>query len=95
MLHDRLGHFYADNIYRATRTRYEVGNAAIALYPAYGGSDDYAKSVGVEAAFTIELPGGGRYGFDMPPERLQSVLEETWIGFSHMFAYASGYSWKN
>lgn len=90
-----MGHIYADNILRATGTRYEVGNSAIALYPASGGSDDYAISVGVETAFTIELPGGGRYGFDMPADRLNSVLEETWIGFSHIFAYAGGRNWSN
>lgn len=90
-----IGHIFADNIYRATRTRYTVGNAAIALYPAYGASDDYAAFVDVETAFTIELPGGGQYGFDLPAERIQSVMEETWIGFSNVFQFAGLTSWSN
>lgn len=95
MLHDRIGHIYADSILRATGTRYEVGNSAIALYPAYGGSDDYAISVGIETAFTFELTGGGRNGFDLPADRLQSVLEETWLGFTHVFAFAGGNRWSD
>lgn len=68
-------------------TRYTVGNGAIELYPAYGASDDYAAFAGAELAATIELPGGGTYGFDLPAERIASVVQETWIGFEELFRF--------
>lgn len=92
-LHESLGHAYADAIFNATGTNYTVGNAAIELYPAYGGSDDYAYFLGVEASFTIELTGGGRYGFDLPANRLQAAVDETWLGFKNMLQYAASNAW--
>lgn len=70
-----------------------MGNAAIELYPAYGGSDDYAYFFGVEASFTIELTGGGRNGFDLPANRLQAAVDETWLGFRNMMLHAAGHEW--
>lgn len=78
--HDELGHDFANAIQNATGTTYTVGNSAILLYPAAGGSDDYAASIGVPLAYTLELPGGGDYGFDLPANRIQAVVAETMNG---------------
>ena len=87
--HDELGHIFANAVRNATGTEYDVGNSAILLYYVPGGSDDYAASEGVVAAFTIELPGGGSRGFDLPVERLLPVVQETWQGFSRMVDFVS------
>jgi hypothetical protein len=47
---------------------------------AAGGSDDWVKGVGgVELAYTLELPGGGRYGFDLPANEISVVGQETFL----------------
>lgn len=68
-------------------TRYTVGNGAIELYPAYGASDDYGAFAGADLSATIELPGGGSYGFDLPADRIAAVVHETWIGFEALFEH--------
>jgi len=68
-------------------TSYLVGNGAIALYPAFGASDDYAAAQGVDISVTIELPGGGTYGFDLPAERIIPVVEETMVGLEALFEF--------
>ncbi|KAJ8932657.1 hypothetical protein NQ314_014534 [Rhamnusium bicolor] len=68
-------------------TNYTVGNSAELLYTSAGCSDDYAKSVGIELSYTIELPGGGTSGFDLPPEDILSTVEETWEGFKAYHQY--------
>jgi len=84
---DRAGRAFADAVYAVNGTRYTVGNGAFALYPAYGASDDYAASQGATISTTIELPGGGQYGFDLPPERISSVVQETWEGLEELFHF--------
>lgn len=93
-LHERIGRMFADSIHAATGTNYTVVNSAIGLYPASGGSDDYAAFVGVQTAFTLELTGGGRYGFDLPAYRLERAMEEFWLGFERMLAYAGEHDWE-
>lgn len=62
-------------------TRYEIGSSTNVLYSAAGGSDDYLKGVvGVQLSYTIELPGGGSGGFNLPPSRIDPVVRETWLG---------------
>ncbi|KAG4072008.1 hypothetical protein HA402_010945 [Bradysia odoriphaga] len=91
--HDVAGNRFADAIFAVNGTRYTVGNGAIELYPAFGASDDYAAEQGVDISTTIELPGGGNYGFDLPAERIYSVVEETWEGMLELFAFiAENYS---
>ena len=87
--HETLGNLFANEIRASTGTVYSVGNSAILLYTAPGGSDDYAASEGSEAAYTIELPGGGNQGFDLPVNRLLPVVQETWIGLRRMFQYVA------
>lgn len=92
-LHDEIGRIFADTVLEATSTNYTVGNAAIVLYPAFGASDDYSAAIGVPTSFTWELPGGGRYGFDLPADRLLAVATETWTGFQAVFRFVAGHDW--
>jgi len=66
----------------AGSTKYLVGNSGAALnYLASGASDDYAYGVGgIKYAYTLELPGGGSAGFDLPPSRIAQVVKESWAG---------------
>lgn len=62
-------------------TEYTIGNSAEVLYPAAGCSDDWAMGgAGINMVYVFELPGGGPHGFDLPPERILPVCEETWEG---------------
>lgn len=68
-----------DAIYNVNGTWYTVGMSSEILYYAAGCSSDWVKGVaGVDLAFVYELPGGGNFGFDLPPSRIQEVLDETW-----------------
>lgn len=76
--HDEIGHLFAKAIYDTSKANYTVGNAAILLYPAFGASDDYAASIGIEYSFTVEMSKG--YGFVLPPNKILSVANETLAG---------------
>jgi len=57
--------------------KYSVGTAAKMLYPAAGGSDDWAKGgAGIKYSYTIELPDTGRHGFLLPSNKAEDVGEE-------------------
>lgn len=57
---------------------YKVGTAAKLLYPAAGGSDDWAKgTIGIKYVYTIELRDGGRYGFVLPASYISYTAKET------------------
>ncbi|XP_044731558.1 carboxypeptidase B-like [Chrysoperla carnea] len=59
--------------------KYTVGSSTNVLYAAAGGSDDWFKGVaGVNLSYTIELPGGGLSGFDLPPSRIEEVVQDTY-----------------
>lgn len=70
-------------------TPYTVGNAAIELYTGYGFSDDYTAFRGIDISTTVELPGGGGAGFDLPASRIESVVYETWMGLEEMLRYVA------
>ncbi|XP_018306895.1 carboxypeptidase B [Mycetomoellerius zeteki] len=58
-------------------TKYIVGNSAITLYPAAGGSDDWAKALlKIKYAYTIELRDTGKYGFLLPPQYIIPTAKE-------------------
>lgn len=78
---DSLGRKVNDAIRAVDGTRYTVGSSTNVLYAAAGGSDDWAKGVaGVQLSYTIELPGGGMGGFDLPPSEILDVCVETFEG---------------
>lgn len=65
--------------------RYLLGNSAEVLYKSCGSSDDFAVVVGkIDFGYTLELPGGGDEGFDIEPERIREVVEETVPGLKEM-----------
>lgn len=65
---------------RAVRgTRYTVGSTPTIVYA--GDSDDWAKGVSkIQLSYTIELPGGGHRGFDLPASSILEVANETFEG---------------
>ena len=64
---------------------------------AAGGSDDWVKGVGhVDLSYTLELPGGGNYGFDLPRSEIKHVVRETFEGIKVYGKYIDLiYSQKN
>uniref|UniRef100_A0A182QI89 Peptidase M14 domain-containing protein n=1 Tax=Anopheles farauti TaxID=69004 RepID=A0A182QI89_9DIPT len=75
----RLGEQARDALVAAGGPEYEVGNSSDVLYTASGASDDYAYSLGVPYAYTIELSGGGKEGFDLPASDLARVTSQTFV----------------
>lgn len=79
---DNLAKRATEAIRSVSGTEYTVGGSSLALYPAAGASDDWAMGVAkIPIVYTIELPGGGSYGFDLPPSEIQAVVVETFEGF--------------
>lgn len=75
---DKLGNEMNDAIEAVRGTSYTVGSSGGVLYAAAGASDDWNKGVaGVKYSYTIELPGGGWQGFDLPPCEIEGVVTET------------------
>lgn len=69
----RLGRVGADAMGRG----YTVGSAAKVLYPAAGGSDDWALGgAGIPYSYTIELPDTGTHGFLLPAGHISQVAPE-------------------
>ncbi|XP_046451315.1 carboxypeptidase B-like isoform X2 [Daphnia pulex] len=58
------------------RYKYTVGNSADLLYPAAGGSDDWAKSIGIKYSYTVELADTGNHGFVLPASFIRPVCED-------------------
>lgn len=58
---------------------YRTGPSGSLLYPAAGGSDDYAKSIGIKYAYTIELRDTGRDGFSLSSESIKPAASEALI----------------
>merc|ERR1712173_76478 len=82
--YDRVDHDEEDELNRmgqiAARAMsgwYRVGSAAKVLYPAAGGSDDWAKGgAGIKYSYTIELPDTGKYGFILPSSQIMKVAPD-------------------
>lgn len=67
-------------------TIYDSGTSSAAA----GCSDDWMKGVaGSNLSYTIELPGGGSQGFDLPPSRIAPVVKETFEGIRAYQAYVA------
>lgn len=82
---DEVARSGGDAIYDATGTKYSVGSSTNVLYIAAGASDDYAFHVGFNISVTMELPGGGLFGFNPPVTSIDGFVKETWIGIRAMF----------
>ncbi|XP_057375289.1 carboxypeptidase B-like [Daphnia carinata] len=59
-----------------SKYRYSVGNSAALYYPAAGGSDDWAKSIGIKYSYTFELSDTGAYGFLLPASNILPVCQD-------------------
>ncbi|XP_017851851.1 carboxypeptidase A4 [Drosophila busckii] len=69
---DRVARQAGSIITKSSGVKYTVGSAATTLYPAAGGSDDWAKGIaGIKYAYTIEMGDTGRYGFVLPAQFIQ------------------------
>ncbi|XP_063698203.1 carboxypeptidase B1-like [Culicoides brevitarsis] len=75
----------ADAIRKYSGAKYKIGSSRNVLYAASGLSQDYAYEVmKIPVAITMELPGGGRQGFDPPPSSIDHTVKETWEGIKSM-----------
>lgn len=87
---DDLGQNINAAISAVNGTTYTVGGSTQVLYAAAGASDDWAMGgAGIDIVYTIELPGGGTYGFDLPAERIKDVAVETFEGFKVIADYVA------
>lgn len=85
---DRVGKDAAAAIKRISGQDYTVGPAGSSLYPAAGGSDDWAKgTMKLKYSYTVELRDTGRYGFMLPADQIISSGREM-LGFVRVLASA-------
>ncbi|XP_029384882.1 carboxypeptidase B [Echeneis naucrates] len=68
-------------------TRYTSGPGAATIYPAAGGSDDWAYDLGVKYSYTFELRDTGRYGFLLPESQIKPTCEETMLAVKYIADY--------
>ncbi|XP_042521619.1 carboxypeptidase B [Dipodomys spectabilis] len=68
-------------------TKYTYGPGATTIYPAAGGSDDWAYDEGIKYSFTFELRDTGRYGFALPESQIRPTCEETMLAVKYIANY--------
>uniref|UniRef100_A0A3Q2ECV0 Carboxypeptidase B n=1 Tax=Cyprinodon variegatus TaxID=28743 RepID=A0A3Q2ECV0_CYPVA len=68
-------------------TRYTYGPGASTIYPAAGGSDDWAYDLGVKYSYTFELRDTGYYGFLLPESQIKPTCEETMLAVNYITSY--------
>ncbi|XP_075906569.1 carboxypeptidase B [Nelusetta ayraudi] len=68
-------------------TRYTSGPGATTIYPAAGGSDDWAYDLGVKYSYTFELRDTGYYGFLLPASQIKPTCEETMLAVKYIAAH--------
>jgi len=70
----RVGDITGNALKKLNGVTYQIGSAAKMLYPASGGSDDWAKGgAGIKFSYTVELPDTGRHGFILPARHIKAV----------------------
>uniref|UniRef100_A0A2A4K1E1 Peptidase M14 domain-containing protein n=1 Tax=Heliothis virescens TaxID=7102 RepID=A0A2A4K1E1_HELVI len=77
---ETVGNLMAQAIKKTGGSEYKVGSSSGLLYPAAGGSDDWAKSLNIKYTYTIELSDTGRYGFVLPASYIEPVARENLAG---------------
>ncbi|XP_051874201.1 carboxypeptidase B-like [Pristis pectinata] len=70
-------------------TKYIYGPGATTIYPAAGGSDDWAYDLGIKYSFTFELRDTGRYGFLLPESQIKPTCEETMLAIKYIANYVT------
>lgn len=74
---DTIGRQAAAAMEKIGGSVYTVGNSASTLYPASGGSDDWAKALlKIKYTYTIELRDTGKYGFILPARYIIPTAKE-------------------
>ncbi|KAF4096082.1 carboxypeptidase B [Onychostoma macrolepis] len=68
-------------------TKYTSGPGASTIYPAAGGSDDWAYDLGVKYSYTFELRDEGRYGFLLPESQIKPTCEETMLAVKYIASH--------
>ncbi|XP_010200900.2 carboxypeptidase B [Colius striatus] len=68
-------------------TKYTYGPGATTIYPAAGGSDDWAYDQGIKYSFTFELRDTGRYGFALPESQIKPTCKETLLAVKYIANY--------
>ncbi|XP_066564989.1 carboxypeptidase B isoform X1 [Amia ocellicauda] len=68
-------------------TQYTSGPGAVTIYPAAGGSDDWAYDLGVKYSYTFELRDTGRYGFLLPESEIRPTCQETMLAVKYIASY--------
>lgn len=73
----RVGKVMSKAMQGVAFTHYTVGAAATTLYPAAGGSDDWAKGVAkIKYTYTVELRDKGQHGFVLPSHEILPTAKE-------------------
>uniref|UniRef100_A0A2H1VA23 SFRICE_005155 n=1 Tax=Spodoptera frugiperda TaxID=7108 RepID=A0A2H1VA23_SPOFR len=84
---ETMGKLIAQAIQNTGGSSYQVGSSSGLLYPASGGSDDWAKSQNIKYTYTIELSDTGRYGFVLPATYIEPVARENIAGVRVLARY--------
>lgn len=83
-----LGQSTAKAIFDVHGKTYVTGQTTETLYPAAGGSDDWAFEDGpVRLSYTFELRDTGEYGFKLPENQIQPTAEEVIEGVKVIGTY--------
>lgn len=85
---DRVGKLAAENIRKMTGYKYQVGPSGALLYPASGGSDDWAKGdLKIKYTYTVEMRDSGKNGFILPASQIEPSGREA-LEIVHVVAQA-------
>ncbi|XP_054061633.1 carboxypeptidase B [Rissa tridactyla] len=82
-----IAHAAAKQLASLYNTKYTYGPGATTIYPAAGGSDDWAYDEGIKYSFTFELRDTGRYGFVLPESQIKPTCEETLLAVKYIANY--------
>ncbi|KAI9553890.1 hypothetical protein GHT06_019160 [Daphnia sinensis] len=74
--HNDLLALAKDAISKFVEYTYKVGNTGALGYIGAGGSDDWAKSIGIKYSYTFELPDTGIDGFLLPASDILPVCQD-------------------
>ena len=75
---DRVGKEAAARMKEIGQQTYSVGPSGSLLYPAAGGSDDWARGdMRIKYSYTVELRDSGRYGFILPATYIDITGQES------------------
>ncbi|KFP47475.1 Carboxypeptidase B [Cathartes aura] len=82
-----IAHAASKQLASLYNTKYTYGPGATTIYPAAGGSDDWAYDQGIKYSFTFELRDTGRYGFILPESQIKPTCEETLLAVKYIANY--------